>query len=133
MKLIYLLICFCTAFALSSCNQEENEVDLISQWHLIEQLSDPGDGSGTFQPVSSDKTVEFFVDGTITSNGDLCWMGTETGTGSTGTYDSMDSTILPNNCGFAPPYPMTFEIQDGFLIINYPCIEPCREKYEPVD
>lgn len=118
---------------ITSCDEKDDELQLLSKWHLIEQLADPGDGSGTFQPVTSNKTVEFLEDGTLTSNGNLCNMDLQVGDGSTGTYSLADSTILPNNCGFAPPFPMTFEIQNGFLIINYPCIEPCREKYEQVD
>ena len=58
---------------LSSCNEtpEENS-DVLSRWHMIEQLMDPGDGSGTFQPVVSDKTLTFFVDGTFsTENGSV--------------------------------------------------------------
>ncbi|MFM1876136.1 MAG: hypothetical protein RL266_1873 [Bacteroidota bacterium] len=116
-----------------SCNTEEEEPQLIGQWHLIEQLADPGDGSGTFQPVVSDKMIEFFEDGSLVSNGSLCTMAAQAGNGSTGTYSTTDSTISVDNCGFAPPYPMTFELQGGFLILNYPCIEPCREKYEQVD
>lgn len=48
--------------------------DLIGKWKVIEQLADPGDGSGTFNPIESDRTIQFFSDGTITINGDLCYM-----------------------------------------------------------
>ncbi|MFT4543553.1 MAG: hypothetical protein ACI9EQ_000001, partial [Bacteroidia bacterium] len=27
----------------------------------------------------------------------------------------------------------TYEIDADYLILNYPCIEPCREKYERVE
>lgn len=127
-----LFIFLSAALVLQACNQEESEPDIVSNWHLIEQLADPGDGSGTFQPVSSGKTVQFFEDGTWNSNGSLCTMSSESNNPSTGTFSVSDSTITVDDCGFAPPYPMTFQIQGGFLILNYPCIEPCREKYEPI-
>jgi len=131
MKSTYVILVL--TIALVSCNTEEEGPQLVSKWHLIEQLADPGNGSGTFQPVSSQKTIEFLEDGTLTSNGSLCNMEVQVGNGSSGIYNNSDSTIIVEDCGFAPPYPMTFEMQNGFLILNYPCIEPCREKYEPVE
>lgn len=132
MSFRYITFLLMLSVVLVSCKKEEDPA-LVNKWHLIEQLADPGDGSGTFQPVSSNKTVEFFEDGTITSNGSLCGMSSEVGSGSSGTYSTADSTITVDNCGFDPPNPMTFEMQGENLIINYPCIEPCREKYEQVE
>ncbi|MBI1288354.1 MAG: hypothetical protein GC178_12345 [Flavobacteriales bacterium] len=119
-------------FLFAACKHKD-EVDLLNKWHLIEQLADPGDGSGTFQPVDSEKTIQFFNDGTVSSNGSLCTMNTEVGSGSTGTYNTTDSTITVDGCGNQLPYPMTYQMEGQFLILNYPCIEPCREKYEQVD
>jgi hypothetical protein len=122
------------AIGLISCNEnDDNESGLVSQWHLVELLSDPGDGSGTFQAVSSEKTVSFFDDGTITSNGSLCTMGTDVSSASSGTYSISDSTITVDNCNFTPPFPVSYQSEGAFLIINYPCIEPCREKYEQIE
>jgi len=45
-----------------------SEADLISKWKLIEMYSDPGDGSGDFETVSSNKTVSFYSDDVIASN-----------------------------------------------------------------
>lgn len=116
------------------CNQTEENINPTSEWLLVAQLMDPGDGSGTFQPVTSDKTVSFFEDGTITSeNGSICigelWSG---GTSSSGTYSESTMIIDVTNCtgGHAP---LSYEMNGGFLILNYACIEPCREKYELVN
>lgn len=114
-------------------NPEDREDGLTSKWQLMEQLADPGDGSGTFQPVLSQKTVSFYEDGSVVSNGSLCYMTTDVGNGSDGTFNSLDSTILVNGCDFSPPFPLTIEIVDGYLVLNYPCIEACREKYEQID
>ena len=129
----YFLIFLPLSLVLSSCNSPEED-GLMTKWHLIEQLMDPGDGSGTFQPVSSDKTVSFFEDGTITSeNGSICigevWSG---GTSSSGTFSEATMTIDVANCT-GGHVPLSYEMDNGFLILNYACIEPCREKYEQID
>ena len=49
-------------FCLSSCtsaNEENSTINEIGSWKLIAVLADPGDGSGVFQPVLSDKTIIF--------------------------------------------------------------------------
>lgn len=38
---------------------------LEGMWQLTAVLADPGDGSGTYQPVSSQKTLTFCMDGTF--------------------------------------------------------------------
>lgn len=127
----YFYLFLVATFSLSSCNTEEDP-ELINEWHLIEMLADPGDGSGTFQPVTSDKTILFFEDGTVTSNGSICFMGTETASGSTGTYSEANMTIDVDDC-IGGHVPLNYEMDGAFLILNYPCIEACREKYELVN
>lgn len=128
MKHRYILLFTTITLFFSSCEKEE-EPELINSWKLIEVLADPGDGSGTFQPVTSDKVVSFYTDGTVTSNASICTMQTQAGTPSTGTYSTVDSTITVDDCvinGFS----LTFEVSGVNLILNYPCIERCSEKYE---
>ena len=44
-----------------ACSTEDNtDVQLAGTWKLIEVLADPRDGSGTYTPVDSDKTITFF-------------------------------------------------------------------------
>ena len=54
----YLILFFAIGASLQACTEEETD-DLRNKWKLIEVLADPGDGSGTFQPVESDKTISF--------------------------------------------------------------------------
>ena len=117
---------------IAGCNSETEEEGLVSKWHLIEMLADPGDGSGTFQPVSSDKTISFYEDGTVSSNGSICTMSVEVGSPSTGTYDAATMIIDVDDCSVGP-FPLNYEMDASFLILNYPCIEPCVEKYEQVE
>lgn len=59
---------------------------------------DPGDGSGTFQAVESEKTITFFNDGMVTSSGDLCSMFIVGGNASSGTYSEVDAIIILDDC-----------------------------------
>ena len=120
---------------LSACAKNEDETNnpdttntsFEAQYQLREILADPGDGSGTFKPVNSAKIVMLYADGTIKCNGDLCNMSEATGTTTQGTYTFSDSSITVNNC-----MKLFFELSSNGLIINYPCIEPCRAKYEKI-
>ena len=59
---------------LYSCDKDDDkstDKGLIGNWKLIEVLADPGDGSGTFAVVESNKIITFQQNGIITSNGTL--------------------------------------------------------------
>ncbi|MFD2727743.1 lipocalin family protein [Hyunsoonleella rubra] len=116
--------------------------ELIGKWKLIEQLVDPGDGSGTFQPIESDRVIQFFSDGTVEVNGVLCFMSSEVGDAETGTYEitgdnTADTTyegeIIPNTCNSRSAKVFFNLPLDGNLILWYLCIEPCGQKFEKVD
>lgn len=129
MKSQYIILFLTIIFLSTSCDKKEEEPELVNSWKLIGVLADPGDLSGTFQPVESNKIVSFYADGTVASNGQLCLMEVEASNSSTGTYSTADSTITPENCGIAP-FVIYYEFEGAHLILNYPCIEACREKYE---
>ncbi|WP_118194163.1 lipocalin family protein [Albibacterium indicum] len=118
---------------LASCDKNDKTVhntELIGDWKLIEVLADPGDGSGTFTAVESDKIISFKNNGIITSNGRLCDMSMNSDSPSSGTYSIADSTFTSPDC-LDPEYSnYSFEHDRDILIINYPCIEPCRAKYK---
>ncbi|WP_203295270.1 lipocalin family protein [Luteirhabdus pelagi] len=116
----------------SSCKSDDDdvsgEVDLVGTWTLIEVYGDPGDGSGSFESVTSDKKLVFQSDGTITSNGLMCDMTTDTATSSSGTYSETESTFNSDDCN-NPDYNYPFERNGNILIVSYPCIEACQAKY----
>jgi hypothetical protein len=129
MKQVFFLLIF--AGFIFSCDRKDEKTidsDIVGKWGLIEVLADPGDGSGTFHSVSSNKIIEFRANGTVSSNGSICDMSIEANESSNGTYSLADSTINSSNCSYSP-MKITFEIQGSNLIINYPCIEACRAKY----
>jgi hypothetical protein len=129
MKRSYFIL-FLATLTLLGCKKEgdgivfEDHIEAFDSYLLTEILADPGDGSGTFQPVNSEKVVELHPDGTITSNGDLCRMTNEIGVSSTGTYSLVDSTFSSADCN-----DISFELNGNEMIVYYQCIEACRGKF----
>lgn len=128
-----LLFIFTIAILFIACedDQTKNDNQLFGQWKLIEQLMDPGNGSGTYQSVESDKIITFYSDNTFTSNGDMCFVSSESDQDQTGIFT--DSTIVPNaNCGIVP-YPIRYTITGDYLELFYTCIEPCQQKWQKIE
>lgn len=122
-------------FAFTACEDDDaaTPTGILGTWELAEQLADPGDGSGTFEVVDSDREITFISDSTYTANGVICEFTTESGTSTptTGTYSLSSGEMKPGDCRNVPPQAtvLTLEFVGDELILNYPCIEPCRHKY----
>lgn len=119
-----------TLSLLAACSKDDDKQKVPTSettYQLIEILADPGDGSGTFQPVASSKSIVLKNNGTISSNGQICDMSTSSSSPTSGTYSLQDSTINTPDCSDLP-----FEISGNLLIISYPCIEPCRAKFKEI-
>lgn len=129
-KIITACICL---FLLLSCSSSTEEVAMnqneLGTWRLIEVLTDPGDGSGNFQPVVSSKTVTFVANGTINCLGNLCDLSIASSPQTTGTYSRNTRSITTSNCN---QLQLTYEITVNILIINYTLIETCKAKYVKV-
>jgi hypothetical protein len=104
------------------------DTELVGEWKLIEIYSDPGDGSGSFAPVNSQKTITFDENGNITSNGSLCDLSIASDSPSSGVYSLSNSTFTTQDCGFDGAI-YNFEKVLNVLIISFPCIEGCSAKY----
>ena len=127
---------------ISGCTSDDSkstdEKGLIGKWKLFEQLADPGDGSGTFKPISSERVIEFFSDGTVEINGVLCFMTAEVRDKETGTFSvtsdttadtTFDGEIIPNTCS-SRSAKVYFDLPaSGNLILWYQCIEGCGQKF----
>lgn len=111
-----------------SDDSENADTSLNGKWQLRAVLYDPGDGSGTFQAVDSEKYIEFLSNQEVRSNGNLCNGGISSDDPSFGVYVLPDSTLLIDECS-QDILSTRFRIQKGKLILSYPCIEPCEEKY----
>jgi hypothetical protein len=110
---------------LTSCKKNDRD-SLTGTWQLKEVLMDPGNGSGVFTAVSSDKNLVFNTNGNVNSNGVICDMSIESNTSTAGTYSEIDSTIISTTC---PNLILKYEVSGDTLILIYPCIEPCKAKY----
>lgn len=116
-----------------SCEEDVVAPENIEKWRLIEQLSDPGDGSGIFQAVDSDRTIEFVIDeALVRSNGSFCGMGTSANEEATATYNAEEKYIMVDACG-GMPFKILYDFDEEFLYLRFPCIEPCAQKYERVE
>ncbi|WP_298539456.1 hypothetical protein [uncultured Aquimarina sp.] len=125
------LLFFIPLLFVFSCNDDDDTItnpDLLGKWRLIEQLVDPGDGSGTFQPISSDLELEFLGEGILqVSNGSLCSLAIESEGNSTESY-SIDENTITVSCN--APFSISFEIKEGSLFLYHPCIEECGQRYQ---
>jgi len=133
MKQLILFILIIASF--SSCTEEDvflKNKDLIGKWKLIEQYSDPGDGSGDFQPIESKRIIEFFKNGKIISNGSFCAMNSDTGEHGVGVFNDKTEAILVKNECNSSEYKINYKLIDGNLQLWYPCIEGCAQKFEKV-
>ncbi len=129
MKNVLLIVSVVTIMISCSKDSDDNgNAQLLNSWLLIEQLIDPGDGSGVFIPVNSEKTIEFLANGTAVSNGTLCTMNSTTGTTSTSMVNASDNYIIPDDCKSAE-LKLYYEIEGNYLILSYPCIEGCAQKF----
>ena len=114
----------------SSCKSDDVNPNntLIGNWKLVAILVDPGDGSGTFMPIESDKTITFKKNNIITSNGNLCDLSIDADNSTIGTYSFSEMTFNSADC-LDPNYNYSFEQNGDSLIVYYPCIEACEAKY----
>ncbi len=112
----------------TSCKKNKRD-SLTGTWELKEVLMDPGNGSGVFTAVSSDKNLVFHTNGNVISNGIICDMSIESNTSTSGTYSAIDSTIISATC---QNLIIKYEVSNDTLILIYPCFEACKAKYTRV-
>lgn len=134
MKKLSLLLLF--FILVVSCDSEDKtleftEANLTGTWKLVEAYADPGDGSGTFQPVSDGYSFSLNSDGTFTSE--------RISECSSGTFSikEKDKIIFNFKC---PNYTETFVDTasfDGTMLVTSPlapnrCFEGCGSKFKKI-
>lgn len=127
MKISFAILVILSLF--TSCKKNKRD-SLTGTWILKEVLMDPGNGSGVFTALSSDKNLVFHNNGNVNSNGIICDMSIESNTSTTGTYSTIDSTIISSAC---QNLLIKYEVSGDTLILIYPCIEACKAKYNRVN
>lgn len=124
---------------LLSCSSNDDNIDsnLIGTWKLAEVNNDPGDGSGTFHKVNTNKTLLFKGNKIVKSNGSLCENTITSDSSTSGTFEldensSTSGRIKSGECNIDlldAGIPVRFEIEKSILYVYYPCIEGCAAKY----
>lgn len=110
-----------------ACTENDTPVNLHTPdtYELKALLLDPGDGSGTFQPVQSKKRIEWHANGNLSCFGNICSMSKENDTLTKASWQGGDQIIISEDCG-----QMSYEIKGDTLDIRFPyCIEPCISRY----
>lgn len=131
MKILYPIIVF--TMLLNGCAKQDNNSQTASQntYKLTAILVDPGDGSGTFRNVNSQKTITLFSGGTIVGSGNFCFMDISNVGTTSGTFSATNSTLTFDGCtNFAVP--LNYSIAGSELIIDYKCIEACKMKFTKI-
>lgn len=128
----HLLIFTISIFLISSCSPPKEPIDpsgLIDTWKLIQIYSDPGDGSGNFEDVDSDKTIEFLSNGFVVTTGTFCSLDIGSNGIEEASYDDNVMQITAE-CG-GQDLVITYRLNDNEdeLELSYPCIEGCAAKY----
>jgi hypothetical protein len=126
MKISFAILVILSLF--TSCKKNKRD-SLTGTWELKEVLMDPGNGSGVFTAVGSDKNLVFHTNGNVNSNGIICDMSIESNSSTSGTYSAIDSTIISATC---QNLIIKYEVSNDTLILIYPCFEACKAKYTRV-
>ena len=140
-KLFLMLTVTTIIFSCSKDDENLNVInsDFIGKWKLTETLQDPGDGSGVYESIDSEKTIEFFNNGTFSMNGPLCGLSTSVGENIMGQvriskYSNNNILFSNEKCSTdnsSTEYIVVIEGSD--LIIYYTaCVEGCAQKYQKV-
>lgn len=117
-------------------NKTIGSAEIVGEWKLIEEKIESGlivNTPTVFEPVESDKTITFFESGLYASNGEMCLMSNQASSASTGLFNPSLNSIEPEGCESASATSgIIYELQGDILIISYPCIEACQQKYKRI-
>lgn len=122
------------AFSCEKNNNCEGATTPVGQWKLVAEYLDPGDGSGDYQGVDSDRELTINDDGTFISNKNLCEPFGENSAPSTGMWSDTTSVswatgeLVADDCEVRAYWQL---IDDGCTLqLSYLCIEGCGQRFE---
>lgn len=130
-----MLFMILAALALPACQKDteappDPEV-LEGSWLLTEVLFDPGDGSGTFRPVDSERELHLTPANTFSTNYDIC-QAIEDGEKFNGTFIRTDADEFLIECAQSLINSVQGRLEEGFLVLYYPCDEPCAYRFKKI-
>jgi hypothetical protein len=124
-----ILLALVLAFSIMACKKSgtAERVGLIGKWQLSESLWDPGDLSGRWQPVDPAYryTIEFRADSTFSAP-----QGLLAGNSRFRIVDTNRLEVYVDSTHKRSAY---FLLNEKGLELRYSCIEPCGERFVPVN
>ena len=118
---------------LTACETESNDPldgnSLYGTWQLSDVLFDPGDGSGIFMPRDSGEELTLHPNGTLVSNWDPCRLNGPVGEENKGKYLETGTRRFELLCATQENLFAEGVLEDGFLLLYYPCTEPCVYRF----
>jgi len=133
MKKRFLLLL--TALALAACQKDQDDrIDatvLEGTWHLTEVLFDPGDGSGEFRKIDSKRQLSLAPGNTYSANYDVC-QAIEEGEKFSGTFERIGAQEFLIPCAGSLLNSVQGRLEEGYLVLYYPCDEPCAYRFRKV-
>lgn len=104
---------------------------LEGTWLLSEVLFDPGDGSGEFRPSDAGYTLLLKSENRFDANYDVC-RGIEEGELLSGEYSRIGESELLIPCDGSLVNSVQGRLENGFLLLYYPCDEPCVYRFRKI-
>jgi len=124
---------FTISFACNNDDFADMQPEPDASWKMVGYLSDPGDGSGTFTSVDSNKIINLFDNGIFSSNGNICNMlSTDSDSNTEGIYDIQNFTLNAAECDNQTNISIRYQIVGNTMHLFYPCKETCYVKYTKI-
>lgn len=129
------LIIFALLIGVTACEKETSDTlnsnVLEGSWLLIEALREGEDGNRVFLPVDSQREIQLLPDNTFITNYDVC-QAIEEGEKFSGSFDRIGIQELLIPCAGSLLNSVQGRLEDGYLVLYYPCSVPCAYKFEKI-
>ena len=126
LPLLFLLF----ALRCSSVSEEDSGKELEGMWRLNGYTIDPGDGSGMFKEVESDKLIYFYSDRSFIANTKMCFAQDERANITEGKYDPVAGILQARGCNGKEFNQLNYSIEGEYLYVYYVCREGCVERFQ---
>ena len=131
MNRVLLMLSLC--LLLTSCRSDSDDPldgeSLYGTWLLSDVLLDPGDGSGTFTPTDSGEQLILRPEGTFIANWNPCGLEGSGDDVFEGAYLETSTMSFEISCSVDNAFTVQGSLEDSFLLLFFPCIEPCVYRF----
>ena len=129
------LVIFALLIGVTACEKETSDTlnpnVLVGSWLLIEALREGEDSKRVFSPVDSQREIQLLPDNTFVTNYDVC-QAIEEGEKFSGSFDRIGIQEFLIPCAGSLLNSVQGRLEDGYLVLYYPCSVPCAYKFEKI-